>query len=254
MSWSAADPAAVRYHAAGEHEVPADDRWLTDAEAARLGSMRFAKRRLESRLGRWTAKTAVARALGRPTDAEALREVSIRNASDGAPEAFVADRPAGVAVSMTDRAGWAVCLVGGGGGALGCDLELVEPRSARFVADWFTPAEQDLVAGTPDDHDLLANLVWSAKESALKVLRQGLRLDTRSVEVAFGDTTVDGWRALEVTTVDGERFGGWWTRHGEFVLTCCARGGCAPPGAMDHPTPLAAATPSHSWLAAPRLT
>lgn len=253
MSWNGTADAggrALRFHAAGEDHVPVHDRWLTEAEADRLAAMRFTKRRLESRLGRWTAKSAVARALGRPTDPDALRAISIRNAADGAPEAFVGGHPAGVGVSMTDRAGWAVCVVGGEDG-LGCDLELVEPRSTGFVSDWFTPAERELVAASPAEHDLLANLVWSAKESALKVLRQGLRLDTRSVEVQLLDDASGAWRALAVTTTDGERFGGWWARHGDFVLTCCARGGCDPPAPMDEPTPLAGAGPSHSWLERP---
>ncbi|HSL58470.1 MAG TPA: 4'-phosphopantetheinyl transferase superfamily protein [Acidimicrobiales bacterium] len=248
-----ADPArTVRFHAAGQHEVPDHDDWLTPADAARFATMRFTKRRDESRLGRWTAKGAVARALDRPVEHAALRAISIRNAADGAPEAFVDDAPAGVAISMTDRAGWAVCLVAEGTDALGCDLELVEPRSHRFVADYFTPREQEMVAAAPDDHDLLANLVWSAKESALKVLRQGLRLDTRTVEVALLDAEIGAWRALAVTTADGERFDGWWIRHGDFVLTCCARGGAAAPVPMQDPSPLTTAAPVHSWLAAPR--
>jgi len=243
---------AVLYHAAGEHEVPDHDDWLTPVDAARFAKMRFTKRRDESRLGRWTAKGAVARALDRPVEHASLRAISIRNAIDGAPEAFIDDVPAGVAISMTDRAGWAVCLVAEGAEALGCDLELVEPRSQRFVDDYFTPREQALVAAAPDDHDLLANLVWSAKESALKVLRQGLRLDTRTVEVALHDDEVGPWRALEVATADGERFGGWWVRHGDFVLTCCARGDATAPVAIQDPSPLAAASPVHSWMSAPR--
>ena len=158
-------PATVGYHAAGQGEVPDHDEWLTAPEAARLNAMRYTKRRDEARLGRWTAKHAVARALGRSRDPEDLRAVVIRNASDGAPEAFVGDTAAGVAISMTDRAGWGVCTVADGPTALGCDLELVEPRTHRFVADYFTPAERDLVASSPDSHDLLANLIWLTRKS-----------------------------------------------------------------------------------------
>ena len=71
--------------------------------------------------------------------------------------------------------------------SVGCDLELVEPRSALFVRDYFTAAERERVAAAPArEHDELANLIWCAKESALKVLRTGLRRDTRSVEVELG--------------------------------------------------------------------
>jgi len=78
-------------------------------------------------------------------------------------------------------------LVGPPGRAIGCDLEIVEPRSDAFVEDFLTAAERSLVAGAPDEdaRHLLANLVWCGKESALKVLRTGLRRDTRSVEVSL---------------------------------------------------------------------
>jgi 4'-phosphopantetheinyl transferase len=244
------DP-TVRYHASGETGVPADDDWLTPPEADRLNSMRYTKRRDESRLGRWTAKHAVARALDLPRTSAQLRDVVIRNAKDGAPEAFIGSDPTSVVISMTDRAGWAVCVVAEGVDGVGCDLELVEPRSRLFVTDYFTPAEQATVAARPDDHDLLANLIWSAKESALKVLREGLRLDTRSVEVTMMDEQDAGWSSLVVTTAAGVRFPGWWSRHGQFVLTYCATGATDAPSAMDDPSPLAKATPAHSWLHAP---
>lgn len=245
------DPPPVRYHAAGESGVPAHDDWLTGAEARRLASMRYTKRRDEARLGRWTAKNAVARAFDLSSTPADLADVVIRNAPDGAPEVFLGSRPAGLAISMTDRAGWAVCTVSSGSVAVGCDLELVEPRSALFVEDYFTPDEQELVAGSPEDHDLLANLVWSAKESALKVLREGLRLDTRTVEVSLLADEESGWRSLVVVTTSGARFPGWWTRFGEFVLTYCATTEAGPPQSIDEPPPLAAAVPAHSWLANP---
>ncbi|MBT8240088.1 MAG: 4'-phosphopantetheinyl transferase superfamily protein, partial [Acidimicrobiia bacterium] len=95
---------------------------------------------------------------------------------------------AAVDISMTDRSGWAVCLVGQPGsmasGTVGVDLEVVEPRTARFVHDYFTPVERTFVKDQPDHrHDELANLIWSAKEAALKVQQVGLRADTRTVEV-----------------------------------------------------------------------
>jgi len=56
---------------------------------------------------------------------------------------------------MTDRADWAVCLASTETVALGCDLELVEPRSDGFVADYLTPAEQEFVLGSGHDRDLM---------------------------------------------------------------------------------------------------
>ncbi len=60
------------------------------------------------------------------------------------------------------------------GTMLGCDLELVEPRSDAFLADYFTADEQALVALAPAvERDKVVNLLWSAKESALKALGVG---------------------------------------------------------------------------------
>src|SRR5512143_2214668 len=152
----------LRWLSQGMADVPLDDAWLSPRESAWIARMRFPKRRSEFRLGRWTAKKALALSLGRGDSAEALRAIEIDRAPDGAPAPLVDGRPADAYVTMTDRADQAVCLVGPPGLALGCDLELVEPRTDAFVSDFLTPAEQRLVAA-PDAEarDLLANLVWS---------------------------------------------------------------------------------------------
>jgi len=167
-----------------EADVPQDHDWLSANEAARLNGMRFAKRRADWRLGRWTAKRALAAYLNLPSHPQALTDIELRPASSGAPEVFFANKPAAVAVSLSHRAGSALCAVAPSGAALGCDLEIIEPRSDGFVADYFTPEEQALVAEAPaPDRPRLSALLWSAKESALKALRAGLRLDTRCVTV-----------------------------------------------------------------------
>jgi 4'-phosphopantetheinyl transferase len=242
---------AVRWLARGMQEVPRSADWLSAAESARLATLRFAKRRSEVRLARWTAKQAIARALDLDDDAGTLALIEIRAAPTGAPAAFVSAERAPVAVSLTDRADWAVCMVAPVGLAVGCDLELVEPRSDAFVRDWFTPVEQDLVfAAQPGEaRDLLANLVWSAKESALKVLETGLRRDTRSVEVDLVEPAgQDRWAHLAVRAEEGVAFPGWWRRYGNFVLTFAADARTDPPVSLEEPTRLAGATPSHSWL------
>jgi len=234
----------------GMGEAPADDAWLSPREAAWVARMRFPKRRSEFRLGRWTAKKALALYLGREASAAALGSIEIDRAPDGAPHPIVEGRPAEAYLTMTDRADQAVCLVGPPGTALGCDLELVEPRSDAFVGDFLTPAEQRLVAaaGEGEARDLLANLVWCGKESALKVLRTGLRRDTRSVEVSFPEgSRVDGWAPLSVSAVEGTVFPGWWQRFGAFVLTVAATEPFAPPLPLIDPPGLATAVPGESW-------
>ena len=232
-------------------DVATDDGWLSSREAAWVARMRFPKRRSEFRLGRWTAKRALALSLGRDASAGALRAIEIDRAPDGAPLPLVDGRPAEAYVTMTDRADQAVCLVGPPGTTLGCDLEIVEPRSDAFVADFLTPAEQRLVASAGDGEarDLVANLVWCGKESALKVLRTGLRRDTRSVEVSFQDgPRVDGWAPLSVRAFEGTVFPGWWQRFGAFVLTVAATEPFAPPRPLVDPPGLATAVPAHAWL------
>jgi 4'-phosphopantetheinyl transferase len=242
---------AVRWLARGMHEVSPSADWLSPAESARLATLRFPKRRTEMRLARWTAKHAIARALDLGDDVGTLALIEIRAQPTGAPVAFVGAERAPVAVSMTDRADWAVCVVAPVDLAVGCDLELVEARSDAFVRDWFTPAEQDLVFGAEpgEARQLLANLVWSAKESALKVLETGLRRDTRSVEVDVAEAAGQvRWARLVVRAEEGSTFPGWWRRYGDFVLTFAADADCDPPVSLEVPTRLAGATPSHSWL------
>jgi len=243
----------LTYLSLTESDVPVADEWLSPRERERALRMRYAKRLHDFLLARWTAKRAVARRLGLPDEPAALAAVEIRNASDGAPQVMVAGTEAPVEIAMTDRGGWAVCALHTPGVRIGCDLELVEPRTEAFVADYLTAAEQAVVrdAGA-SERDRLANLIWCAKESALKVLRTGLRRDTRSVEVQLDDPAAgDGWSPLRVDTEEGRSFPGWWRQFGVFLLTVAAEGPVPPPTSVIDPPGLATGVPSHSWLAAP---
>src|ERR1700729_2108316 len=119
-------------------DVSAQDDWLGPWERSHLLRLRFPKRRSDWRLGRWTAKHAVAYDLNLPRDAENLASIEIRPAASGAPEVFLGNEPANLAISISHRDGVAACAVGESGAMLGCDLEIVEPRSEAFVADYFT--------------------------------------------------------------------------------------------------------------------
>lgn len=241
-------PAGLSWLSQGMAEVPSDDSWLAPREAAYLARMRFPKRASEFRLGRFTAKRAIALYLGRPAAPAELAAILIDRAPDGAPAPFVDGQPAPLSLTMTDRADQAVCLVGPPGTDLGCDLELVEPRSDAFVSDYLTLSEQSLVAGAGDDRGLLANLIWCGKESALKVLRTGLRRSTLSVEVSFPEgPAIDGWQPTLVRAQEGAAFPGWWQRFSAFVLTVAARAPFDPPRPFVEPPGLASAIPGEAW-------
>jgi 4'-phosphopantetheinyl transferase len=209
----------VRWLQAETGEVPEGDGWLSPAERQHLGTLRLPWRRADWRLGRWAAKQAVNLYLGHPS-----APVEIRPAPDGAPEVFLNGAAAPAAISLTHRAGRAVCAVAPAGTRLGCDLEIVEPRSDAFIADFFTLDERSLVALTPHERrPLLANLIWSAKESTLKVLRQGLRRDTRSVEITFQEGEDGGWSPFTADCTETfQAFHGWWRREGDLLLTMAA--------------------------------
>jgi 4'-phosphopantetheinyl transferase len=242
-----------------EADLPGENDWLSASEAARLTNFRFPRRRADWRLGRWTAKVAVAAYLNAPNCPPGLASIEIRPAPSGAPEVFVANQPADVSISLSHRGGVAACAMAQSGAVLGCDLELVEPRSEAFISDYFTPEEQALLAqaDTADRFRLVA-LLWSAKESALKALHTGLRLDTRSVIVRLDDAfdgfserdmaqngrtkrpqageaggtacptsappqpCSDPWHPLQVRCTDGESFHGWWQLTGDLLRTLAA--------------------------------
>ncbi|MGO9435541.1 MAG: 4'-phosphopantetheinyl transferase family protein [Terracidiphilus sp.] len=222
-----------------EADVPADNDWLSAREAVCLNAMRVAKRRADWRLGRWTAKRALSVILDMPAY-PLFRKIEIRAAASGAPEAFFDNRPAAVTISLSHRAGIAACAVAISDVEMGCDLEMIEPRSAAFVADYFTLEEQELVArASAAERDPLTALLWSGKESALKALREGLRLDTRSVIVipCVPSFDLNGWSELRVRYTRGRDAGdhysgdrhsgdrssgdyvfhGWW-QHGDGVV------------------------------------
>ncbi|HXP21781.1 MAG TPA: 4'-phosphopantetheinyl transferase superfamily protein [Streptosporangiaceae bacterium] len=236
-----------------EERLPGGTGWLTPAERSVAARMRYAKRRTDFLLSRWTLKLAVARILGWPADDAGLTRIEARSAADGAPELFADGRPVARGISLTDRAGWAACLVADRPAAIGCDLELVEPRSDAFVRDYLTDAERDLVLAAGQARDVAANLIWSAKESALKVLRTGLRRDTRSVEVTVRDLMPPehAWSPLLARTSEDALFPGWWRRSGPFVLTACASGDFPRPAPLETASPLDQASPSHRWLDRP---
>jgi 4'-phosphopantetheinyl transferase len=205
-----------------------------------LAGLRVGPRRAAWRLGRWTAKAALGAWLGVPA-----AEVEVLAASDGAPEAWLRGDRAPVSLSLSHRGDRALAVVAEAPGAVGCDLELVEPRSAAFIREWLSAAEQQLVAGADEARQaLIANLIWTAKEAAAKVRREGLRLDVRAAVVTFTerDARAGGWCPVQVDWNDGApATAGWWRGEPGWVMTIAAAPACSAPGA---PLSRSAATPA----------
>lgn len=91
------------------------------------------------------------------------------------------------------------------------------------AGDYLTAEEVSWATAEPENRHLRANLLWSAKESALKALGEGLRRDTRSVGVTTAPPVEPhGWGALRVRTDDGPRLAGCWRAAEGFVWTVVA--------------------------------
>ena len=219
--------------------------WLSRQELERIAAMRVPKRRHDWQLGRWTAKQAVAAYLGIAPFPAALGAIEIRPADCGAPEVYLDNQRAPVSISISHRGGRAVCATAPFGTSVGCDLEIIEPRCDAFITDYFTPKEQDLVLRARETARFrLLALFWSAKESVLKTLRTGLRLDLRTVDISLNREsssllTADSqtspysmagqWHGLSARCSSGQGFRGWWQFEGEIVRTLVSMPHCSSP-------------------------
>ena len=215
-------PATIHWLTQTSRDPPVGEEWLTADEQATLARLHVPKRRRDWLLGRWTAKRALAASLG---GVSRLGRLEVRAAESGAPEGFLDGQAVPLTLSLSHAAGRGLCAVAAAGVALGCDLERIESRGRAFVADYFTDDELQSIAAAPvPDRPCIVTLLWSAKESALKALREGLRLDTRSVAATVGgEPPADGWCPLSVRHGDSGRiFRGWWRRDGGCVLTIVA--------------------------------
>jgi len=206
--------------------LPGDEGWLSPDERVRAAGFRFPKRRNEWLLGRWTAKNALRSMLAlQGPKAPGCEELEIRSAPDGAPEAFLGAVRVPVSLALSHSGGEGFCVVTQPGIAVGCDIEAILRRDLAFLDDYFVDEERSLVARSQvGERPFLATLIWSAKESALKCLREGLRRDTRSICVQVGNENEPGWHPLTVRCLQSSRlFHGWWRNAGnEYVQTVAA--------------------------------
>jgi len=208
-------------------DVPCGDAWLTQAEQHRLNSLRIPKRRRDWRLGRWTAKSAVCALERLERRYPEFAEIDILVLPSGAPRASI--RGATLNISLSHRNDVAICAVSRSESPLGCDIEVIEPRSQAFVGDYFCAEEQACLAGATDEaqRDRMAAMFWSAKESALKNFQVGLKMDVRSLTV-LTDSIADfslpccpavRWHGMTIEVPHCKTLRGWWSLTANFVRT-----------------------------------
>ena len=228
---------SVKWLSCSLREVPKHSDWLLPAERRTADGLRVRKRQDDWRLGRWTAKAALRAAWPSLYDGlPAPHDLEIVAAADGAPELAsrwlrTGSHNSWPTFSLSHSGGIGLCAVAPAEARIGCDVERLETRSNALIRDFFTETEQSVCrTGRPEQQTLAANLIWSAKESALKALRTGLRADTRSVEVHWeSGRDASAWSALTVKRQEREPLFGWWRASRDFVLTVVASPRPAPP-------------------------
>ena len=211
-------------------DVPENHDWLSEKESSILGRLRFEKRRNDWLLGRWTAKRAIC--ASHHLEKAGLGQLEILAAEDGAPEAFWKGKSANVSISISHSNARSLCAVGPRGGSIGCDLEQIKDRDDLFIKDYFTRNERELCRSAPLEKALIANLIWSAKESVLKAVRASMRLDTRSVLICpeFRESK-DCWNKWTGRCLEPSRsFYGWWAVWDGYVYTLVADRSFEPSG------------------------
>jgi len=210
----------LHYLTQHQHDLPPHEHWLTEQEAAVLAGFKFPKRRRDWLLGRWTAKMALRRFL--PAPDQPMTHWQILADSDGAPMILEDGRKTDIPISLSHSGSRALCVLAEEPMQMGCDLETVEARSRAFEETFFTDSELSMLGRHRGrDRARLATLIWSAKESALKAVRVGLKADTRRVELkSFANMQDKNWCGIEVADrYNGGEFHGWWCEHSGMVMT-----------------------------------
>jgi 4'-phosphopantetheinyl transferase len=209
-------------------------RFLSLQELARLEGLRFPKRRGEWLLGRWTAKNLAHQCIPE-LQGLSLAAFSVLSDSQGAPYlATLEGTPLPFPLSISHREQYAFCALSlRAGQHLGVDIERIEQRSTGFLEDYFTVNEQRYASQLPDEaQPAWVTVAWSLKESLLKAIGIGLRVDTRRLEVncsyepsytPSGD--LQDWMPAAVRKENQgiDPFKACWCRFEDYVLTLVYR-------------------------------
>ncbi len=192
--------------------LPALRALLSAGELRMFESLRFARRRQKWLLGRLAAKRLMQQVLGTaPGGACApappcLTSIQVGNEPSGAPYVEVDGQGRTPwCLSISHRLEHAIAAVAiPPAERLGVDLETIEPRSEGWYGDYFVEQEMADVRDTAMglERDTAVARIWSAKESVLKLLGVGLRMDTRLIRVgrpAARSSEASDWSPLPLS-------------------------------------------------------
>ena len=137
-------------------------------------------------MGRWTAKQLLQAVIRLENDQTVpLAAMSILAGEDGAPQVYFdsqfAEYNSQFTISISHSHNTAFCaVVKRPNWPLGADLEWIEPTITALCCRLLYSDEQAFLEQVPAELlDMQVTALWSAKEAALKAVRQGLRFDTR---------------------------------------------------------------------------
>ncbi len=204
--------------------------FLSPPEIQKLAGLLVPKRRNEWLHGRRIAKQLLFKRFPQIASSDPS-QISVLNTSSGAPYFADANGMAlPLALSFSHRAGWAACAVADQPGlSIGIDLECIEPRADSFMETFFTVEEIAFARSVNGkQRNLWITLVWSLKEAVLKALGQGLRLDTRTVQVQPPATLTQvetEWQPIHVTCAQSapSHWSAWFMRRDNLLITLAIR-------------------------------
>jgi 4'-phosphopantetheinyl transferase EntD len=168
-------------------EASAVPDWLAPAEAMYARGLASARRRAAWLAGRLAAKAALARLVSRVVRPD---RIEVLPAAGGGPVVRIggeqAAGPLEVSISHTRHLAAAVAYDRRRSGAVGIDVEVCDQTIDPALLDTFTDEERRAILACDDSARHLCTLwFWTAKEAALKAVRQGLRLPLTAVRLAW---------------------------------------------------------------------
>ncbi len=171
-------------------DPPSLREYLSGLEASTLGRLATPKRRREWLAGRLAAKRALIQYLSERGIAASPGDMEIRNSPERRPYAAFPSswNTRAPALSISHARDYAGCAVLSEG-AVGLDIERIEPRDPSWPWVMADPSELD--------DSLLASparltALWTIKEAVLKALGLGLSVDLRDLRVEGGRLELRG--------------------------------------------------------------